>query len=315
MPRRVVRSVNILLFAFGVAAVVIQLAKGQAPAQPQYVLGPEDAIEIVVWDHGDLVPRSEDRYTLGPGDSLDIEVWPQSDFSRKVVIGPDGQITIPPLGEFRAVGLTPVELSSRVSDQLRRYVKDARITVVVSGRKLDRSNPFQAFGRARTVAVRFDGKISLPVLDELDVSGQTPHQVAERIARGLESYVKNPRVSVIVKEFKGKRVSILGQVRNPGHYKLREETRLFEAIAIAGGHTFAADLSSILVTSIDPVSGRSRVTRINAERGLRGEDDSNILLQPNDVIFVPGTLKQGLEALKGAVPNIQIQIQMQSTGP
>lgn len=167
----------------------------------------------------------------------------------------------------------------------------------------------------RTVTVRPDGMVSFPPVGEVRAAGLTPQDLAKNLRGLLQQYVKNPVVTVVVVREKGKRVSILGQVRNPGHFVLREQARLIEAMAAAGGVTFAADLSAIVVTTRHQNSG-IRVLKVNLERVLRGEDpDSNVLLQPNDVVYVPGTLRQGLEALKGVFPNVQIQIQIPGQGP
>lgn len=121
-------------------------------------------------------------------------------------------------------------------------------------------------------------------------------------------------VTVVVVKERGKRVSILGQVRNPGQYVLREQSRLADAVAVAGGPNFAADISAVFVTTGD--RARPRVVRVNLERVLRGEEpESNLLLQSDDVVFVPGTVRQALESLRSVAPNIQIQIQLQGQGP
>lgn len=166
----------------------------------------------------------------------------------------------------------------------------------------------------RTVTVRPDGRVSFPPIGEVRAEGLSPLELARTIRSMLQQYVKNPVVTVVVVKEKGKRISILGQVRSPGQYLLREQARLADAVALAGGPTFAADISAVFVTTGD--RARPRVVKVNLERALRGEEpESNLLLQSDDVVFVPGTIRQALESLRGVAPNIQIQIQLQGQGP
>lgn len=166
----------------------------------------------------------------------------------------------------------------------------------------------------RTVTVRPDGRISFPPIGEVRAAGLSPSELGRTVRSMLQQYVRNPVVTVVVVKERGKRVSILGQVRNPGQYVLREQSRLADAVAVAGGPNFAADISAVFVTTGD--RARPRVVRVNLERVLRGEEpESNLLLQSDDVVFVPGTVRQALESLRSVAPNIQIQIQLQGQGP
>ena len=306
-----VRTLIVISLMILLVTVTVQ---GQTPTPVGYRLGPDDVINIIMWDHGDLVPRPESQYTLGPGDTVEINMWPQTDFSKTVGIRPDGRISLPPIGELSVTGLTPVSLGSKVEQLFRPYLKNAHITIVVTAQKIARTNPITVFGTARTATVRPDGKISLPVLGELEVNGQTPDQVADRITRGLEQYVRNPRINVIVQEFKGKRVSVLGQVVKPGQYKLREDGGLADAVTAAGGPTFAARLQRVII--LRERAGGTRVLAVNVERIFAGEDPTpDLTLQTGDIIIVPGSTAEALAELGKNVPHINIQLRMQGQVP
>lgn len=309
MSAKPLRLLLVGMLATVISAAVILIGRSQVPAQSEYVLGPEDVIEIVVWSHGDLIRRPEPEYEIGPGDSVEVAVWPQTEFSRMAVVRPDGAISFPPIGELEVFGLTPKRLAERLTEGLRPLARTPRVTVVVAGMKVSRPNVIEIFGRSRTVPIRFDGKVGLPVLGDVDVGGMTPEQAADRIAAGLGNHVGSPRVTVLVKEFKGKKVSILGQVGTPGQYKLREPALLVEAIAMAGGTTFAARLKEVVVITGNPDS--QRTITVDLERVLKGQDArGNLLLQPNDVVFVPGTLEEAVDGLRKNAPNVQVQIQV-----
>ena len=88
---------------------------------------------------------------------------------------------------------------------------------------------------SRSVPVRADGKISLPLIGELQAGGQTPRQLQQEIAKRLQSYISEPEVTVIVTESKSQKVNILGMVARPGAYLLTGSTTVLDAVAMAGG--------------------------------------------------------------------------------
>src|ERR1035437_7044472 len=87
----------------------------------------------------------------------------------------------------------------------------------------------------RTVLVRPDGKISLPLIGELEVSGLTALSVQRLVAQRLKDYISNPQVTVIVQEVRSRTYSVLGKVVKPGSFELGKPTTVLQAIAIAGG--------------------------------------------------------------------------------
>lgn len=122
MNSRWARWIGLIAAASLGATAIVLVDKTHAPARPQYVLGPEDVVEIFVWEHGDLVQRVEPEYEIGPGDRLEIAVWPQADSSRTVTVRPDGTVSFPPYGELSAAGLTPRSLAARVLELLRAHL-------------------------------------------------------------------------------------------------------------------------------------------------------------------------------------------------
>src|SRR5260370_34121661 len=100
---------------------------------------------------------------------------------------------------------------------------------------------------SRAIPVRTDGKISLPLIGELQATGKTPNQLQAEITTGLKAFISEPEVTVIVQEIKSKRFNILGHVQKPGSYLLNPPTTLVDAIAIAGGFRDFAKIKSIYV--------------------------------------------------------------------
>jgi polysaccharide export outer membrane protein len=140
---------------------------------------------------------------------------------------------------------------------------------------------------SRTVPVRSDGKISLPLAGEVQASGETPRQLEKVLAAKLQSFISEPEVTVIVTEIKSQKFNILGQVSRPGTYPLTNASTVLDAIAIAGGFRDFAKQKSIYVLRQNPDGGQSRLP-FNYKDVIKGKNSAqNIKLQPRDTIVVP----------------------------
>jgi polysaccharide export outer membrane protein len=138
----------------------------------------------------------------------------------------------------------------------------------------------------RTIPVRMDGKISLPLVQEIKAAGLTPLQLKEVLTRRLKEFIENPVVSVTVAEANSYKVYVSGQVRAPGVYRLRSETSVAQIIPMAGGFTEWANQKKILV--IRNENGREKRITVNYKKIIRGSDpDSNVILKTGDTIIVP----------------------------
>ena len=143
---------------------------------------------------------------------------------------------------------------------------------------------------AKEVTVRSDGKISFPLIGDVQASGLTPSRLDKEITKGLTFYVKEPQVTVIVKEVaavrpevvKKNKVFILGQVKSPGIYRFSEKVSFTEAITLAGGVTEAASFEKVTVTT-----KKGKVIPINLNRLLiQGDKSEDITLQDGDTIYI-----------------------------
>jgi polysaccharide export outer membrane protein len=138
----------------------------------------------------------------------------------------------------------------------------------------------------KTIPVRMDGKISLPLVQEIKAAGLTPLQLKEVLTRRLKEFIENPVVSVTVAEANSYKVYVSGQVKTPGVYRLRSETSVAQIIPMAGGFTDWANQKKILI--IRNENGREKRMTVNYKKILRGSDpDSNVILKTGDTIIVP----------------------------
>lgn len=139
----------------------------------------------------------------------------------------------------------------------------------------------------RTVPVRPDGKISLPLIGELEVSGLTALKVQHLIGQKLSEFISNPQVTVIVQEVRSRTYTIVGKVGKPGSYELGKPTTVLEAIAIAGGLLDFAKGNKIYIMR-RWADGSTIKIPFNYKKVIKGQGpDSNVDLRNGDTIVVP----------------------------
>jgi polysaccharide export outer membrane protein len=139
---------------------------------------------------------------------------------------------------------------------------------------------------SRTVPVRVDGNISLPLVHELKAAGLTPLKLKENLTERFKEFIENPNVSVTVMEANSLKVYVTGQVKTPGVYRLRSETTVLQIIPMAGGFTDWANQKKILI--IRKENGKEKRITVNYKKILKGgSPDSNIVLKAGDTVIVP----------------------------
>jgi polysaccharide biosynthesis/export protein len=139
---------------------------------------------------------------------------------------------------------------------------------------------------SRSIPVRSDGKISLPLVGEVQAAGQTPAALEKDIASKLKNYISEPEVTVMVQQVNSQKFNILGQVVRPGAYVIANSPTVLDAIALAGGFRDFAKQKSIYVLRQGP-DGETRLP-FNYKDVVQGKNMSqNIKLQPRDTIIVP----------------------------
>lgn len=180
-------------------------------------------------------------YRIGPGDILEVVVWKNTDVSRKVWVRPDGRITLPLIGELVVEGLTTEEMTRLVTDRLKEYFADPVVTVSLE--EISKTRPprargepsAEAAGRAsekppyrlgigdalevvvwknpdvsRKVAIRPDGRITLPLVGEIYVEGMSTEQMTVVVTEKLRAYFTDPVVTVSLEEINKSRLLRIG---------------------------------------------------------------------------------------------------------
>jgi polysaccharide biosynthesis/export protein len=138
----------------------------------------------------------------------------------------------------------------------------------------------------RTVPVRMDGKISLPLIQEIKAAGLTPLQLKEVLMRKFKEFIENPIVSVTVVEVNSFKVYVIGQVKSPGVLRLRSETTVSQIIVMTGGFTDWANPKKIVVVRKE--DGREKRIKVNYKRIMEGKDlGTDVVLKAGDTVIIP----------------------------
>lgn len=162
-------------------------------------------------------------YRISVNDRLYIAVWRVPDLSLEFVVGPDGYISFPLIGDIRAAGKTLSELNAEITEKLKEYVED-------------------------------------------------------------------PQVSVMIREFAGDQVTVIGEVRGPGIYKFVGKTKIMDVIALAGGFTDRAKSASIVIVREPPDPKKDdTLIVVKIKSILKGNTMNNIEVKPYDIVYVSRT--------------------------
>ena len=139
---------------------------------------------------------------------------------------------------------------------------------------------------SKQVTVRLDGNISMPLVGDLQAAGFTCTELRDHLTEKYTGYVEVAEVSVTLVQSLSKKIYILGKINGPGEYPLQKNMTILQAISLAGGLDQWADTSNIRL--IRKIKGVEKTFKVDYDSIVSGDDLSqNVLLQPDDTIFVP----------------------------
>ncbi|AZR73935.1 hypothetical protein BBF96_11355 [Anoxybacter fermentans] len=261
------------IFLAVICVLVIQF--GSIADEPGYLLSAEDVIEFSVWNHPDL--------------------------NRKLVIRPDGYISVPLVGEVKAEDLTPGELQSKIESLLKKYINSPQVTISVVEFRPTEVSVLGAVMRPGVFKVRRNSRLlevlAMAGIDEkqalLEEVSLTRKETVikidvDRLLRegGYQNYVLKSG-DVIYVPYGIREVYIFGEVKKPGSYVIGKKTTPADVLAMAGGPTERADLKGVKIIHRQ---GSVDVEVINLEDYLEHKaEDAIIYLQDGDIIQVEET--------------------------
>ena len=268
------------------------IAKDIREGLNSYRLSPGDVLEVMY--HLSLTAEARD-YVIGVNDELNIDFFYHPGINRTVVVRPDGKITLPIKGDFKAVGMMPLELASQVSSAYSDILNNPVVTVSVNKyssklTELQKAITNAPRGQAKLATVSPDGNIYLPLLRGIKAAGKTVDQVKEVITAEYRHDFNNLDVSVLIETLAGNRTFVFGEVERPGPITMAKPMTVLQAVAMAGGVRTTGSLGKVRVLFWDeknqPVVRTINLS--NVMHGLRIEED--MIVPNNAVIFVPRTV-------------------------
>jgi polysaccharide export outer membrane protein len=137
----------------------------------------------------------------------------------------------------------------------------------------------------RTVPVRPDGKLSLPLVNDVQASGLTPMDLRQHLTEQLAEYIPSPEVSVIVREVHNFKVAVVGAVKMPGDYEIKSQATVLELLARAQGLTEFANRDKIVV--LRQKGTKTERIKFNYRKVAEGDDEDNLYVRAGDIIVVP----------------------------
>jgi len=135
-----------------------------------------------------------------------------------------------------------------------------------------------------TLPVRPDGKISLPLLNDVQASGLTPQQLADSVTEKLKKFIADPRVTVVVTQINSKRIYLVGEVNKSGATAMLPGMTVLQALSSAGLNQFAKTKGIYVLRT---VNGKQEKLPVDYRKLVKGNIEQNYLLQPGDTIVVP----------------------------
>ena len=138
----------------------------------------------------------------------------------------------------------------------------------------------------RTVTIKPDGVVALPLVNQVTATGRTAAQLETELTRLYSKYLKMPSISVLVRQFRMNPIYVMGEVSKPGRYDLTYEMTFLDALTLAGGGTDKANLDGAQLVRAE--NGKSKAIPIQANQMIQGKAATpNLKLQPGDLIYVP----------------------------
>ena len=198
------------------------------------------------------------------------------------------------------VGGAPARGQSSTEQEKKDETKDAKTQATPSAAQAAAQDPTYKIGAqdvlridvwredqlTRTVPVRPDGKITLPLLNDVQAVGLTPIELANAIRDELKKFITNPQVTVSVAEINSRRIYVTGEVAKSGAYQLLPHMTVLQALSGSGGFTAFARVKNIYV--LRTVNGKPVKIPFNYKETIAGKNpEQNIELQAGDVVVVP----------------------------
>jgi polysaccharide export outer membrane protein len=267
------------------AEAMADVSRAMTRGLSAYALVPGDSLEVT---YEFSRSRPERAYRLAIGDELDIDFRTQPEYNRRVVVRPDGRISLPAIGDLDSIGLPPKMLAGRIARAYRDLLIDPLVTVIVQSFHTDSDDLKEllqngAAQRAKTVQVEPDGSIRLPFVPPVHAAGGTVAGLERALDAAYGARTGMISTSVRLAALAPASLFVFGEVQRPGPISASAPRTLLQLIASAGGALPTAATNQIRVVTFDALGG-PRVRMVDFDALTRGTD---FIVPPNTTIYVP----------------------------
>jgi polysaccharide export outer membrane protein len=243
-------------------------------------------------------------YVIGDGDTLQISVWGNQDMSIETMVRPDGKISIPALGDVKASGLTPLELTGLLKKEMKKMIKAPIVTVIVTGMTnyrifvVGRGAAAGVYTLTReTTRLEFLSQLGSLVNADLDNSyivrdkKKIKTDFWELFEKGdfSQDVILEPDDMLFIPDTFEKRISIVGAVTTPATIPYREGLTIMDVILTAGGFTEFADKNHVEILRKKEGGEKIKIP-VRAKDMMKGDLSKNIKIEPGDVVVVKESL-------------------------
>lgn len=257
---------------------------------PTYLISPGDELDVL-FQMRTWLKKEDFRIAIDHTVKVKFEYAPELDETQKV--RPDGNITLPYVGDVYVVGKNVNELKQELRELYKDILQIPEIVVMVpdfraSIKELKTDLHTAPRGLSRLATVRPDGRITFPLIGDMMVAGRTIPDVNKEMNELYEKILPGLHCDLFLERQSGSMIYVIGQVKKPGAYKILKPITLLEAMSLTEGYLPGARLSSIMV--IRKHERKLVATRVNLSESLSFEDNGKLFyLMPNDIVLVPKT--------------------------
>lgn len=257
---------------------------------PEYRIAPGDVLDVL-FQIRTWIKKEDFKLAIDHTVKVQFVYAPELDTSQRV--RPDGNITLPYLGDTYVVGKRVDELASELKNSYAKILQIPEIIVTVpefraSIKELKADLHTAPRGLSRLTTVRPDGYVTFPMIEDLFVAGKTIPEVNTILNKKYEELLPGLHCDLFLEKHSGSLVYVVGQVKKPGAYPLLRPVTVLEALALAESYLPGARLDSVIV--IRKHDKELVATRVDLRDSLTfGEGKKLFYLRPDDIVYVPRT--------------------------
>ena len=257
--------------------------------QPEHYFQPNDTLEILYRYN----TTSNNIYRIAPHDKVSIKFLTAPEYDDIHIVGPDGMVSLPFIGSMQLAGKSTNEITADLIRAYEPILKEPSFFVSVKEfhahlAKLQELLDHPNYGQGRVLTVGTDYLISLPLIGSLNIEGKNLVDIRTMANSKYQAINPNLQIDLFVHKLTPRNLYVMGEVLKPGAYRVDKSVSLFEALALSGGASRQAQLSSVLVLRQN--NDKIVANVVDLAKTMTGQEALNIhMIQPNDVIYVPRT--------------------------